>query len=171
MNSDDGNDDPQPVEIEWRDTYYIFLNQSARPTLTQAEATISSATHRVTTENLVANDEGMFESVLIQAPEDNAALEISYEMSEAVIEQCLELAAQLQKDGADPEQINILMQADARLDIMHFERVSNDPFGSNEGDDFANDLLDPTSLLVIVDAFAKLTGGVPIDPGSGVIMG
>ena len=142
MNSDDGNDDPQPVEIEWRDTYYIFLNQSARPTLTQVEATISDAAHRVTTQNLVADDDGMFESLLIHAPEDNAALEISYEMSEAVNEQCAELAIQLQKDDIDPKQLDTLMKADARLDIMHFERVSNDPFGSDEDEDFTNDLLD-----------------------------
>ena len=171
MNPDDWNGDPQPVEIEWRDTYYIFFSKSVRPTLTQVEATISGAAHRVTTQNLLANDDGMFESILVQAPEDNAALEISYEMSEAVTEQCAELARQLQKDGTDPKQLTTLIQADARLDIMHFERVSNDPFSSNEDEDFANDLLDPTSLLVIIEALVNLTGGVPIDPGSGVIMG
>jgi hypothetical protein len=171
MNSDDWNGGPQSIEIEWRDTYFIFFSQSARPTLTQVEATISDAAHRVTTENLVANDDGMFESVLVHAPEDNAALEISYETSEAVLEQCAELAKQLQKDDTDPKQLNTLMKADARLDVMHFERVSNDPFGSNEDEDFASDVLDPTSLLVIIEALANLTEGVPIDPGSGVIMG
>ena len=171
MNSDDWNGDPQPVEIEWRDTYYVFFRQLARPTLAQVEATILGTTNRATTENLVANDDGLFESILIHAPEDNAALEISYETSETVIEQCAELAVQLQKDGIDPKQLNTLMQADARLDIMHFERVSNDPFGSDGDDDLASDLLDPTSLLVIIEALADLTGGVPVDPGSGVIMG
>ena len=104
------NDD----ELEWRDTYFILFNQSDRPTLTQVEAAISGASRRLKLEHLEADDDGMFESVLVQAPEDNAALEISYETGEAVVAQSTDLAKQL-KGELDKKQLTQMLKADARL--------------------------------------------------------
>ena len=74
----------------------------------------------------------MFESLLVQAPEDHSALEISYETGDAVIEQSAALAKQL-KGEATAEQLKRLLRADARLDVMHFERVSaDDEFGDDD---------------------------------------
>jgi hypothetical protein len=166
---DDGNEDEleSDDQLEWRDTYFILFKNSGRPTLTQVEAAISEAARRVTLENLEADEDGMFESVLVQAPEDHAALEISYETGDAVIEQSAELAKQLKGD-VTPEQLKRLLRADARLDVMHFERVSADSFDDDE--DFASGALDPGSLLNVVEALAKLTHGLPIDPASGAIL-
>jgi hypothetical protein len=155
-------------QLEWRDTYFILFPSSSRPTLTQVEAAISAATRRVTLENLEADDDGLFESLLVQAPEDHAALEISYETGVAVIEQSAQLAKQL-KGEATPDQLKRLLRADARLDVMHFERVSADSFADDE-EEFAGDALDPGSLLNVVEALAKLTRGLPIDPASGAIL-
>src|SRR5450755_2471622 len=101
------NDD----QLEWRDTYFILFKNSGRPTLTQVEAAITEATRRVTLENLAADEDGMFESVLVQAPEDHAALEISFETGEAVIEQSAQLAKQL-KSEVTPDQLKRLLRAD-----------------------------------------------------------
>ena len=79
--------DEEGDQLEWRDTYFILFQQSGRPTLTQVEAAIADATRHVTLENLEADEDGMFESLLVQAPDDHAALEISYETGDAVIEQ------------------------------------------------------------------------------------
>lgn len=79
----DGNDD----QLEWRDTYFVLFQQANRPTLTQVEAAITESSRRLKLENLEADEDGMFESVLVHAPQDNAAVEISYEMGDAVIEQ------------------------------------------------------------------------------------
>ena len=160
-------DDNEGDQLEWRDTYFILFQQSGRPTLTQVEAAISDATRRVTLENLEADEDGMFESVLVQAPEDHAALEISYETGEAVMEQSAQLAKQLRGE-ITPDQLKQLLRADARLDVMHFERVSAGEEG--DGDEWGEDALDPSSLLNVVDALAKLTGGLPIDPASGAIL-
>lgn len=161
--TDEGGD-----QLEWRDTYFILFQQSARPTLSQVEAAISDATRRVTLENLEADDDGMFESVLVQAPEDHAALEISYEIGDAVMEQSAELAKQLRGEVTN-EQLKQLLRADARLDVMHFERIAADaPEGMD--DEWGEFELDPSSLLNVVDALAKLTGGLPIDPASGAIL-
>ena len=108
-------------ELEWRDTYYILFQKAKRPTLNQVEAAISAATNRVSLENMDADDDGLFESILVQAPEDNAALEISFEAGEAVVEQCIQLAEQMQTDdGLTADQLTELLAADARLDVMHF---------------------------------------------------
>ncbi len=157
-------------QLEWRDTYFVLFQQADRPTLTQVEAAITESSKRLKLENLEADEDGMFESVLVQAPQDNAALEISYERGDAVIEQSAELAKQL-KDDASPKQLKLMLKADARLDIMFFERVRND-IGDEGGDDdeWESGALDPSSLLNVVGALAKLTGGLPIDPASGAVL-
>src|SRR3990170_7277749 len=150
-------------QLEWRDTYFILFQQSGRPTLTQVEAAISDSARRITLENLEADEDGMFQSLLVQAPDDHSALEISYETGDAVIEQSAALAKQLRGE-ATPDQLKRLLRADARLDVMHFERINaNESFGDDE-DEFGGDVLDPSSLLNVVEALAKLTKGLPIDP-------
>ncbi len=161
------NDD----QLEWRDTYFVLFQQSARPTLTQVESAISDASPRLKMENLEADEDGLFESVLVQAPLDNAALEISYERGDAVIEQNADLAKQLKRE-LDSKQLAQMLKADARLDVMLFERVKDGAWGDQEDeDDWESSGLDPSSLLGVVEALAKLTGGLPIDPASGTVMG
>jgi hypothetical protein len=163
----DSNDD----ELEWRDTYFILFNQADRPTLTQVESAISGASSRLKLEHLEADDDGMFESVLVQAPQDNAALEISYETGDAVVAQSADLAKQL-KGELDKKQLAQMLRADARLDVMLFERVRSNELnsGDDDEDDWESGSLDPSSLLNVVEALAKLTGGLPIDPASGAIL-
>jgi hypothetical protein len=161
-----GNDE----QLEWRDTYFILFQQGDRPTLTQVEAAITESSKRLKLENLEADDDGLFESVLVQAPQDNAALEISYETGDAVIQQSADLAKQL-KDELKGNQLKRMLKADARLDVMLFERVQDDAFGGEEDDpEWQAGSLDPSSLLNVVEALAKLTGGLPIDPASGAIL-
>jgi hypothetical protein len=164
-------DDEVDDQLEWRDTYFILFQQADRPTLTQVEAAITDSTKKLKLQNLAADDDGMFESVLVQAPQDNAALEISYERGEAVVEQSVDLVRQL-KDDLEPKQLQKMLKADARLDVMLFERVHDDSEGSGDDDDeeWATSSLDPSSLLNVVEALAKLTRGLPIDPASGSIL-
>src|SRR3972149_214204 len=127
-------------QLEWRDTHFILSQQSGRPTLTQVEAVITDSARRITLENLEADEDGMFESLLVQAPEDHSALEISYETGDAVMEQSAALAKQLRGE-ASPDQLKRLLRADARLDVMHFERVSSESLDDDE--DWESGLVDP----------------------------
>jgi len=156
-------------QLEWRDTYFILFQQSGRPTLTQVEAAITDSTRHITLENLEADEDGMFESLLVQAPDDHSALEISYETGDAVIEQSAALAKQLRGE-ATPDQLKKLLRADARLDVMHFERVNAEESFDEDDEEFGGDAVDPSSLLNVVEALAKLTKGLPIDPASGAIL-
>jgi hypothetical protein len=164
MQADDGD------QLEWRDTYFVLFQQSRRPTLTQVEDAILGASSRLRLENLEADDDGLFESVLVQAPQDNAALEISYETGDAVVQQSADLAKQL-KGELSGAQLQQMVRSDARLDVMLFERVREGAWGDQEDDeDWESGGLDPSSLLGVVEALAKLTGGLPIDPASGSVM-
>jgi hypothetical protein len=154
-------------QLEWRDTYFVLFKQIDRPTLTQVEAAITESSKRLKLENLEADEDGMFESVLVQAPQDNAALEISYERGEAVAEQSVELAKQMKED-LEPKHLQRMLKADARLDIMLFERVRDDMIEDDE--EWEGGALDPASLLNVVGALAKLTHGLPIDPASGAVL-
>jgi hypothetical protein len=157
-------------QLEWRDTYFVLFQQSDRPTLTQVEAAITESSKRLKLENLEADEDGMFESVLVQAPLDNAAVEISYERGEGVTEQSLELAKQMKED-LSPKQLKHILKADARLDILLFEKVRDDFAEAGEDDEeWEGGSLDPSSLLNVVGALAKLTGGLPIDPASGAVL-
>jgi len=110
-------------ELLWLETYFIAFSSERRPTLAQVEDALASANPHLKLDNLEADDDGLFASVLVQSPEDHAAVEVSYETGETVIEQNLEWAKQLQKQ-LTPKQLQKLVAADARLDVAHFERVA-----------------------------------------------
>jgi hypothetical protein len=134
------------------------------------EAAIVDASPGLRLENLEADEEGMFESVLVLAPQDNAALEISYETGDAVVQQSAELAKQL-KGELTSAQLQKMLRSDARLDVMLFEQVRDGAWGDQEeDDDWESGGVDPSSLLGVVESLAKLTDGLPIDPASGSVM-
>jgi len=165
-------------KLLWRETYFILFPHDRRPSLKQVSAALSCANARLQLENPASDEAGLLESLLVESPEDHAAVEISYEVGEAIVEQNLEWAKQLQKQLA-PEQLQDLIRADARLDVAHFERVPQngievnpDPFISDDLDDdeVAFDMLDPTCLLTVVETLSYLTGGLAFDPASGEIV-
>ncbi len=174
-------------ELLWLETYFIVFPKKRRPTLTQVERALMEADPRLRLENLSANDDGLFESVLVESPEDHAAVEISYEASESVSEQNLDWAKQLQTQ-LSPTQLQQLVAADARLDVAHFERVQSgassskksapaqgdfpdDEFGDDDFDiEAAMEVFDPTCLLTVVEALSGLTKGLTFDPASGEVV-
>ena len=51
--------------------------------------------------------------------------------------------------------------------MLHFEQVAED--ADEDADD--DEMLDPSALLVVLGALARLTGGVAIDPQAGTFFG
>jgi hypothetical protein len=113
---------PRNDELLWLETYFIVFPHDRRPTLAQVEHALAEADPRLKLENLAADDDGLFASLLVQSPEDHAAVEISYEVGDAVVEQNLDWAKQLQKQLSS-QHLQQMITADARLDVAHFERV------------------------------------------------
>jgi hypothetical protein len=160
----------EPGELHWRETYFVFFPANRRPKSEAIKKALGRLSNRFVLQNLEQDDEGAFESIVIEAPDDHAALEISFEAGESVVEQGAQLAKQL-KDDLNREQLAELTRADARLDIMHFEHVhGEDGFDEGEDDDDEDEILDPGCLLLVVAALAELTGGLPIDPASGAVV-
>ena len=155
------------TEYHWRETYFVLFKASDRPTLTQVEEVLRNLGDKLILEDFKANKEGQFESVRVVSPEDYAAIEINYECGEGVVEQSSALAKELQTE-ASSDQLTRLFSSDARLDIMHFEQVVNS--SPMLEDDSLDEMLDPTSLLMIVDSLVSLSGGIAIDPASGEIL-
>jgi len=163
-------------ELHWRETYFILFPHDRRPMLDQVASALRGASARFELKNLAANDEGLLESLLVESSEDHAAVEISYEVGDAVVEQNLEWAKQLQTD-LPADQVQQIITSDARLDVAHFERIaagSADPasrldegFGEEED---ALEMLDPTCLLTVVDALSQLTDGLTLDLASGEVI-
>jgi hypothetical protein len=52
---------------------------------------------------------------------------------------------------------------DGRFDVLHFEQVLEQTGEDAEEEE----MLDPSALLVVLGALARLTGGVAIDPQAG----
>jgi hypothetical protein len=164
-------------DLYWRETYFILFPQKQRPTLKQVSAALASANKRFQLENLASDDAGLIESLLVESPEDHAAVEISYEVGDAIIQQNMAWAKELQKQ-LPAAQLQQLIKADARLDVAHFERMPSgggeyavDNFGDEFDDEEAGlEMLDPSCLLTVVETLADLTGGLTFDPAAGEIL-
>jgi hypothetical protein len=153
-------------DFRWRETYFVLFESSRRPPLRKVEQTIARLKDRFELSHPSADETGSFESLTVMAPDDYAALDISYVEGEEVVEQVQQLMKDLKTTTLQPgdlEKLARLPKCDARFDIMHFEQVLE---GGEEGDE----MLDPSALLLVMDALAKLTGGVGIDPASGALM-
>ena len=160
----------QSGEFHWLETYFIYFPSKRRPKLEKLESVIRGLNPGQQISMQSGDDEGRFESLTITVPDDRIAIEISYEQGESVSDQAIELAAQLGSE-AEPQQLEQLFSATARLDIMHFELVEGDAVIEDDGEepDF-DDMFDPGVLLLTVDALVELTGGVPIDSSSGSVL-
>lgn len=157
-------DDPR---FQWRETYFVLFDASARPSLRDVEAAVQKLGHDLVITEGQANSAGKIESLTVRSAEDHAALDISYLTGEDVFQQGVQLAADLEKgDGVSKDELLRLTLCDARFDVMHFAQVEGADDASGEDED----LLDPSSLLVVLDALIELTGGLGVDPQSGTLM-
>lgn len=150
--------------FRWRETYFVLFDAARRPSLQKVEQTIQRLKDHFELSQACAEEDGSFESLTVMAPDDYAALDISYVEGEEVTEQVQQLIKDLKTSTLQPgdlEKLARLPKCDGRFDLMHFEQVL-------EGDE--DEMLDPTALLLVMEALVKLTGGVGIDPQSGALM-
>jgi len=153
---------------QWRETYFVLFNSSNRPKLEAVSETLRALGPRFEIINPTGDAEGRFESITLRSPQDYAALDISYMAGDEVIEQGAAMAKEMKSAAMDEQEkndLNRLKKCDARFDILHFEQVSDDADESE-----LDEMLDPSALLVALDALVDLTDGIGIDPQSGALM-
>jgi hypothetical protein len=155
--------------FKWRETYFVLFEAAKRPTLKKVERMLHHLSKRFQLANPRADADGRFESITVTSPDDYAALDMSYVAGEEVAEQVATLEQELKGSLADDEELAKLARlkkCDARLDLLHFEQTT----AGAEADDEFDEMLDPSMLLIVLDAVVDLTGGVGVDPQSGTLL-
>lgn len=155
-------------QYRWRETYFVLFESSKRPTLEKVQQTLLKLNSRFTLTNLSANEAGSLESLTVLSPDDFAALDVSYLDGEEVLEQGAELVEELDTTdcrGEDRARLDRIRHCNARFDVLHFEQVIN-----FEGESEPDELLDPSTLLVVLQALASETDGLAVDPQAGTFL-
>jgi hypothetical protein len=157
-------------EYKWRETYFVLFDSCKRPTLKQVEHVLHELSDRFELSNARADEDGRFESITVISPDDYAALDISYESGEEVQEQGAAFHKELKGAACDADErskLARLPKCDARFDLLHFEQVTDD---EPPEEDELDEMLDPSALLIVLDALVELTAGVGVDPQSGTLL-
>ena len=152
----------------WRETYFVLFDSRKQPPLKTVEKTLAALSEAYELRNPSKGQNGRFESLTVISPDDFAALDICYTAGDEVREQGIALAKELRAMAVTPEELARLKQIaqfDARFDVLHFEQVVD-----LDADDEVDEVLDPSALLLVLNALAKLTDGIAVDPQSGTIL-
>jgi hypothetical protein len=153
-------------QYRWRETYFVLFDAQKRPTLKQVQKALSGLTCRLTLTNLRTDDEGHFESLTVLSPDDFAALDVCYLAGDEVTEQAGTLFHELKGPACSKGEratLERLRHCNARFDVLHFEQVT-------DVDEEPEEMLDPSTLLIVMDALVGLTDGIAIDPQSGTLL-
>ncbi len=151
---------------EWRETYFVFFLEEARPSKAQMDKYLKGLGSRYEVRDVRTDENGRFESATILAPDDHAGMDITYVSGDEVREQLDEMLDEIGKATLNVGQVDKLAKlskCNARFDIYHFEQVASD-------EDDEDDMLDPGALLIVLEGLAKLCNGVGFDPQTGTLM-
>lgn len=155
----------------WRETYFVQFPSKNRPSLDKVRQALSVVGDRLEVAETKADCKGRFESITVLAPDDFAAIDLSYLSGPEVLEQGAEFAEELTAGGCRAENHGLLEKLrkfDGRFDVLHFEQVGEP--GEEEDNEETDNMLDPSALLLVLDVLAELTGGIAIDPQTGTIL-
>lgn len=152
---------------QWRETYFVLFQERNRPQAVAVVEGLRTLGGHYEIKNIKTNEEGQLLALTIYSAQDYSAMDINTLTGEEVIEHAVELASQM-FENADEEERKVIGQfteCDARFDIYHFEQKTDQP-SSGEPDE----ILDPGSLLIVLDQLAQLCKGIGVDPQSGALM-
>ena len=152
----------------WRETYFVLFDDARRPTLRSIEKKLAALDAHYLLTNCRADKHGRFESLSVVSPDDFSALDVSFLGGKEVREAATVLAKELRADVVrkeDPARLKRLAESDGRFDVLHFELVAD-----GETPDEADEMFDPSTLLVVLEALVDLTEGIAVDPQSGTIL-
>ena len=152
-------------QYRWRETFFVLFDSSKRPTLERIQQVLSGLNNHFTLTNLNADDSGDFESLTLLSPDDFAAMDICYMSGEEVLEQVAELAEEMETSDCQADErakLDRIRQYDGRFDVLHFEQIVK-----FDDESESDEMLDPSALLVVLEALAKATDGITVDPQAG----
>jgi len=156
-------------QYRWRETYFVLFPAKNRPSLDKVRQALSMAAEQLELAGGDADDNGRFESITVVAPDDFAAIDVSFLSGDEVREQANQLADDMTELGCEADvkaRIRELRRYDGRFDVLHFEQVG----AMEEESDDADGMLNPSTLLLVLDCLARLTDGAAIDPQTGTFV-
>ncbi|MDA0658821.1 MAG: hypothetical protein O2931_05890 [Planctomycetota bacterium] len=156
--------------FQWRETYFILFPIARRPTAAMVHEALQRLDARYRLSELQQSPQADFESVTLKSPDDFAAMDISYMQGDEVQEQVQDLlksarAGKKSDTLLDAKQAALLATCDARLDVLHFEQITEAGAGHDD-----EEFLDPGALLVVLERLRQICHGLVIDPQSGCVM-
>jgi len=154
-------------EYRWRETYFVLFDSKHCPAADKIEKAIQQLNAHYRVSDIRQDDEDRLESMTVFFPDDYAAMDVTYTSGEEVTEQIPELIDEMKSAGLSAEEkvrLQKLTHCNARFDIYHFEQVVG---GGGEDEE---EILDPGSLLVVLEKLAKLCKGIGVDPQSGTLI-
>jgi hypothetical protein len=157
-------------QYRWRETYFVLFKEARRPTVADLKKMLHGlgAGHQVA--DISVDDEGNLESLTVVSPADFSGMDITYVTGEEVREQVGEITADLRGASLTKEEkakLKRLADCDARFDVYHFGRISDDDTDDSPDED---EFVDPGSLLLVLGRLARLCDGVAFDPQAGTVL-
>jgi hypothetical protein len=152
----------------WRETYFVLFDAKKRPAAKDLAAALQKLDPRYVIRELRPDNKDRFESVTILSPDDYAGMDIVYVSGEEVSEQLAQLADDIGRSTLSSDEIKKLKRlrdCNARFDVFHFEQVVfDDPSGRDD------EVMDPGSLLIVLEKLARLCDGISVDPQAGAFL-
>jgi hypothetical protein len=142
----------------------VLFDDEQRPTIKLALSAIQQI-GKFKVRNSSESESRLIESITITSSVDLVGLEILYVAGDEVVEEIEALVMELAEDAmllGNEDSLTQLSAANARLDILHFEKITENSNGPSDDDE----LMDPGSLLAVTAALANLVSGVAVDPSS-----
>lgn len=152
-------------QYQWRETYFVLFAEKDRPAAKKVVEELAKLEQHFEIKNVTADEGGNLESLTLIAHDDNAAMDVTYLSGDEVREQVRELSEEMHGMPLDKEEktkLAALAPCDARFDVFHFEEMT---FTDDE-----DELLDPGTLLIVLERLARLSNGIGVDPQSGTLM-
>ncbi|MDG2469364.1 MAG: hypothetical protein P8M80_08810 [Pirellulaceae bacterium] len=150
-------------KYQYRETYFILFENENRPSEDDLTKAISELGDRFEIKEIHRDQNDQFESMTVVSPSDFAGIDFTFLEGEEVMEQVAELNEQFKTTtltGDELEKIGKISKCRARFDVLHFEEITGN----------ADDVLDPGSLLAVVEGIAAICDGVGIDRESLTIL-
>ena len=156
-------------EYRWRETYLLFHKRARRLSVSELRQAISGLQQTFELQDVKSDEADLLESATILAPDAFAAIDIGYIAEDDIRDQAETIRSDMKDVIEDPEELaklGRLPEVDARLDLLHFEKLAD---FSDDDDEFSA-FFDPGALLSVIETLSTQSDGVCVDPASSTVM-
>ncbi len=151
-------------QYQYCDTFFVYFEAKNRPSLQEIERALTSGGETRELTDLKSDADGAFKSLTVRSPHDSSAMDIAFVDGEEVAEQVDELVTdfrQISLEGEEFAKLDQIKNANARLDVFQFERIS---------DSQEPDMIDPGGLFLVLEKLNRICDGVGFDPQSKTLL-